>query len=103
MHEVPYRRASRQHLLWLLVVDVGSRFGLPERPQHRNNRNGRIPVVPVACSHGAKRLPPDRPASGRVRLRQVQAVRRVAAAEHQHAGLPAQARLVERMKTHDLS
>lgn len=37
------------------------------------------------------------PSGGRVRLRQVQIVRRVAAAEHQHAGLRAQARLLTRM------
>jgi hypothetical protein len=37
------------------------------------------------------------PARGRVRLRQVEIVRRVAAAEHQHAGLRAQARLLTRM------
>jgi hypothetical protein len=37
------------------------------------------------------------PGEGRVRLRQVEIVRRVAAAEHQHAGLRAQARLLTRM------
>jgi hypothetical protein len=37
------------------------------------------------------------PGGGRVRLRQVEIVRRVAAAEHQHAGLRAQARLLTRM------
>jgi len=37
------------------------------------------------------------PGGGRVRLRRVEIVRRVAAAEHQHAGLAAQARLLDRM------
>jgi hypothetical protein len=37
------------------------------------------------------------PGGGRVLLRQVEIVRRVAAAEHQHAGLRAQARLLARM------
>ena len=37
------------------------------------------------------------PGGGRVRLRRVEIVRRLAAAEHQHAGLRAQARLLTRM------
>lgn len=37
------------------------------------------------------------PGAGRVRVRQVQIIRRVAAAEQQHAGLRAQARLLRRM------
>jgi len=42
----------------------------------------------------ADRIEPD---GGRVRLHQVEIVRRMAAAEHQHAGLRAQARLLRRM------